>query len=81
MLTYCWVFKENKSSPHRTLLETQQNYHMSKVKWETEIVFPINQEVRKDIFEIFHNTIEDNAYKWFQLLIFLLNALYKIYLA
>ena len=63
-----WMLTRNTTKGYyQILLESQQNDHSSREKWEIEIGIKINKEVWRHIYQICHCSIRDNTYKWFQL--------------
>ena len=52
---------------YKVALNTQQNHHSAKAKWENKLNLTINNDMWKQIFHICHRSLEDNVYKWFQM--------------
>ena len=48
-------------------LNTHQNHHSAKAKWEKTLNITINDEMWKQIFKVCHKSLQNNEYIWFQM--------------
>ena len=52
---------------YKLSLNTHQNNHSSKAKWEKNLNITINDKMWKQIFKVYHKSLQNNEYIWFQL--------------
>ena len=56
-----------KKMLYNLALNTHQNHHSAKAKWEKNLSIMINDEIWKQIFQVCHKSLQNNEYIWFQM--------------